>query len=312
MKPIHWRSKILLAAVEATYGTDAAPDAATDAVLMTQVQLSPMEGTDVDRDLELPYLGSQGTIPAELHMRLSFRVELEPSGTAGTPPAWGGLMRGCALAEVVVANTSVTYNPVTDDHESLTLKMYVGETLYVSTGARGNCMIRVDAQGIPYLEFAFTGLWAPASEAARPGAVDLSAYEAPKVASSRNTPVFTIDGTPLVMRSFALDLGNQVEPRFLVGSERIIIADRADAITTTVEAVPLTTLDPYALAEETERVPVVLQHGTDAGRIATLTAPRAQMQRPQGLSAAQGITEWPLRMVPVPEVGNDQWMLELT
>jgi hypothetical protein len=311
--PQKWKSKILLAKVETTYGTDPTPTAALNAILATEVRLSPMEGQDVSRDLETPYLGAQPSIPAELHRRLAFRVELTPSGAPGTAPAWGVLMRGCAMAEVITATTSVAYNPVSDAHESLTFYLWIGSTQYKLVGARGNCTLRVTAQGIVYLEFEFTGLWVAAAEVVRPTpALTAQLANKPKVASTANTPVFTYNAVPLVMRSFMLNFGNAVETRFLIGSESVLITDKAETIETRVEAVPLTTLDPYALAVAQTAEELVLTHGTVAGFIASLTVPAAQMQRTQSLENQQNIVEWPLRMVPLPVSGNDQFVLTLT
>ncbi|HFQ15140.1 MAG TPA: hypothetical protein ENK41_02190 [Rhodobacteraceae bacterium] len=308
---IKWRSKILLAEIESSYGSDPSPTGSANAVLATDVQLTPMEGNDVSRDLETPYLGAQATIPTELHSKLSFKVEMAPSGTAGTAPAWGPLLRACAVAETIVASTSVTYNPITDSHESLTFHLWIGSTRYVLLGSRGNCMIRADAQGIPYLEFEFTGLFSQPSEVSRPTPT-LSGFQKPLVATSTNTPTFTLGGTSFVMRSARLDLGNQVENRFLVGSESVLITDKAEVFETTVEAVALTTFNPFSLAAAQSSVAVSLVHGTAAGAIATLAIPTAQMQRPQGLENAQDIKEWPMRLVPLPSSGNDQWTLTLT
>ncbi len=309
--PIKWRSKIILAEIESAYGTDPSPTGSANAVLATDVQITPMEGNDVSRDLETPWLGAQATIPTELHAKLSFKVELAPSGTAGSAPAWGVLLRGCAVAETIVASTSVTYNPITDSHESLTFHLWIGSTRYVLLGARGNCMISVDAQGIPYLEFEFTGLFSQPSEQARP-TPDTSAWQKPLVATTANTPTFTMAGTSFVMRRARLDLGNQVENRFLVGSESVLITDKSESFETTVEAVALTTFNPFSLAAAQSSVAVSLVHGTAAGAISTLSLPAAQMQRPQGLENAQDIKEWPLRLVPLPTSGNDQWTLTLT
>lgn len=308
--PIYWKSKIFLAKLEATYGTDAAPGA-TDAIYATDVSLSPMEGTDVARDLELPYLGALGSVPVDLHRKLSFKVELTGSGTAGTAPAWGKLLRGCAVAETISAGTSVTYNPVSDGHESLTIHFLVGATRYRLLGARGTAKFVLNASGIPMIEFEFTGLYSAVSEESRP-ATDFSAWQRPTVVSSANTPTVTINAVSTVMRNFSLDLANSVEPRFLVGGESILITDRADMIEAQVEAVPVTTLDPYALAVAQAQVDVTVVHGTQAGHVATINAPAAQMMRPQGLTNAQNITEWPLRLQPVPQAGNDQWTLVLT
>lgn len=308
---LKWRNKILLCRLETTYGTDPVPVGADHAFLATEVQLTPMEGNDVSRDLETPYLGAQGSIPTGLHRKLSFKVEMVGSGTAGTAPAWGPILRACGVAETIDAGTSVTYNPISDDHESATFYIWIDTTLFKLTGTRGNCKFDASAQGIPYLEFEFTGLFSAATETVRVSP-DLSGFQKPQVATDRNTPTFTIDGDDYIMRSFMLDMGNQVEPRFLINSEAILITDRADVLQTTIEAVPLTTFDPFTLAENQTTVPVVLEHGTIAGQRVALNIPTAQMQRPQGLDNAQNIVEWPLRMVPLPTAGDDQWTLVLT
>lgn len=311
--PLKWKSKVLLGKIETGYATDPVPTGVANAILATEVRLTPMEGQDVSRNLELPYLGAQASIPTELHARLAFRVEMTPSGIAGTPPAWGVLMRGCAIAEVITAATSVVYNPVTNGHESVTLYLWIAGTLYKLIGARGTATLRVTAQGIPYLEFEFTGLWTKPAEVAQAVPV-LTAQLAnkPRVGTSANTPVFTYNAVPLVMRSFALAFGNAVETRFLIGSESVLITDKAETIETTVEAVPLTTLDPFSLAESQTAAALALTHGTTAGHIASVAVPAAQMQRLQSLENQQNIKEWPLRMVPVPVSGNDQWTLTLT
>jgi hypothetical protein len=309
--PIKWKSKILLAKTEASYGVDAAPTGAANAILATNVVLQPMEGQDVSRELELAYLAAQATIAAGLFMRLSFRVEMVPSGVAGTAPAWGPLLEACGAAQTIVAATSVTYNPVSDAHESVTIHFWIGGTRYVMLGTRGTCVKRVNAQGIVYLEFVMTGLFSQPSEQARPTPV-LTAFQKPLLATTANTPVFTIDGTAFVLRNFSLNLGNQVETRFLIGSESVLIVDRADLIETQVEAVPLTTFDPFDLALDQSTVPIVLTHGTVAGSIATLEADTCQVQRLAGFENAQNILEWPLRMTPLPTAGNDQWVLTLT
>ncbi|WP_048646604.1 phage tail tube protein [Nitratireductor soli] len=309
--PIKWRSKILLAKIEAAYGVDSAPTGGANAILATNIVLTPMEGQDVSRELELPWLAAQATIPAGLHVRLQFRVELVPSGAAGTAPAWGPLMRACAVAETVTPATSVVYNPVTDGHESVTIHFWIGGTRYVARGSRGTAVLRFTAQAVPYLEFDFRGLFAVPSEQARPTPT-LTAFLKPDLVTSAKTPSFEIGAQPFVMRSFALDLGNAIEMRFLVGSETVLITDKAESAAAQVEAVPLSTFDPYTAAQDQTSLAVELVHGTVAGRIATLDIAAAQLQRPAGLENAQDVLEWPLRLVPLPVAGNDQWTLTLT
>lgn len=307
---MRWRNKILLAKIEGTYGEDAAPTGAANAILATDVELKPMEGQDVSRELERPYLGAQPTVATDLHQVLSFKVEYAPSGTPGMAPAWGALLRACACAEVVVADTSVTYNPISDDPESATIHIWIDAIRFVLAGARGTAKLTATASGIPQIEFVFTALRIAPDAAARP-APDLSAWQRPQGFSNANSAL-SLAGASRVMRSFSLDLANQVEGRFLVGREDIRITDRADKIETTIEAVPLTDWDPYAAAETGAPVPLTLTHGQAAGSIATLAVPRAQVQRPSAFAQAQDVVEWPLALIPLPDAGNDQWTLTLT
>ena len=307
---IRWRNKVLVAKIESTYGTDASP-AGGDAILATNVQLTPMEGQDKSRDLDRGYLGGQPTIPLDLHAKLSFKVEIAGSGTRGTAPAWGPLVRACAFAETVSAGTSVIYNPISDGHESITLHLMIGATRYVLLGARGTLTFRYNSSDLPYFEFEFTGLFKVPAEASSV-TPNYSGFKKPEAVTNANTPDFSIDSTDFVLRSLSLNAGNDVQPRFLVGAERIIIVDRAEAVEFQVEAVPLTTLNPFQLALDQTAVDLQLVHGIGNGNIITLDVPTMQMQRPTGLTEAQGIKEWPLRGVPVPASGNDQFTLTLT
>ena len=306
------RRQVLLAKIETTFGTDAAPTGAANAILARNVAIRPMEGQDVSRDLVTPWFGAQPTIPTELHATLSFEVELAPSGTAGTPPAWGPLLRGCGCAQSTTGS-SVTFNPISTGFESLTFHFFQDGTRYRMLGARGTASLRVAAQAIPVIAFQFTGLYEPVTDQANPTPT-LSGWPQPQLATAANTPVFTLAGTALVLREFEMSLGVAPELRDLIGADarRIMITDRSETIRATVEAVALATFDPFERGATGTPFALALTHGTGAGRVASLAAPRVQMQRPDGLAAQQGVVEWPLRMVPLPEAGDDQWTLTLT
>ena len=80
----------------------------------------------------------------------------------------------------------------------------------------------------------------------------------------------------------------------------------------TVEAEPLTTINPFQLAVNQTQTPVIVQHGVTAGSRITINAPLAQVQRPTGVEENQGIAEWPLKLIPQQNAGNDQWTLAIT
>lgn len=311
--PIRWNSCIILAKIEATYGADPAPTGAANAILMTDVSLTPMDGEDVSRNLMRPYHGAQEEIPAGLRVQLTGSTELVGSGAAGTAPPWGVLARACGLAQVVSAGVNVVYSPISDGHEAITIYVWWGGTRQVLSGVRGTATLTINAQGIPTLRWTLTGLWNQPAEVAR-ATPSFDAWEKPQIASNANTPDFTIGGDPFVLRSFSLDLGCQVAPRLMIGREEIWIEERSETVAATIEAVPLTTFDPFAIARQGSDAPqeVEITHGTIAGRIVSLNAPTCQLMRPTGYAQAQGVVEWPLRFKPLPNLGNDQFTLTLT
>ena len=231
--PIKWRSKILLTELEAVYGTDPTP-AAGNAILAKNVEIKPMEGDDVSRDIENPYLGGQAEIPTALRSTITFSTELVGSGAAGTAPAWGPLARGCGLAEVIAAATSVTYSPITDNMESVTFHFWIGDTRHVLTGCRGTAQLTANAQGIPEIRWTFTGLWNEPTSSARI-TPDFSSFKKPKIATSSNTPTFNVNGVSLVLRNFGLNLNCDVQPRLLIGREEILIVGRDEEISIQVK-----------------------------------------------------------------------------
>ena len=318
-EPINWKSKIILAKAETTYGVYEALDGATDAMLMSNVSISPMDGEEISRDIELPYLGAEEQIVVALRSVLQGSVELVGPGANGVAPAWSPLLRACGVAEVITPETgpgandgSVVYNPVSENHESVSIDFYIGETLHRLLGVRGTATISMNANEIPRMNFTLTGIWVQPTNAARP-AVDLSRFQAPVAASTLNTPEFQINGVNFVMRNFSLDLANDVQQRLLVGRDSVLIVDRNDAISTTVEAQPLTAFNPFELARSKQRMPIAITHGTQAGRRARLLAPTASVNRPQGYESDQNILEWPLTFSALPtSAGDDQWSLTIT
>lgn len=305
-----WKSKTILAKSEVTYGVDPTPTGALNAILASDVTFTPMEADWLTRNVERRYMGAQPGIPTSFRSTLSMSVELVGSGTPGTPPGWDALIRACAAARVITANTSVEYSPVTNGHESAALYFDVDGTLYKMLGTRGTAVLTVNAAGIPVIAFTLTSLFTMPAEQPRL-TPDYSAFRAPQAANKANTPTFTIGGTPFIMRSFSLTMNNDVQSRFLVGQEEILIVDRNEEVAVQVEAKVLTAYNPYALAQSGDLQAIVLVHGNVAGRITRVDLPRAQQQQP-GFTQEQNIVEWPLTFSPQPNAGDDQWKITLT
>jgi hypothetical protein len=308
---IKWKSKIILAKIEATYNVDPTPTGAANAMLMTDVTLTPMDGEDVPRNLELPYFGAQDEYPVGLRAVLEGNTELVGSGAAGTAPKWGPLARACSLAETISAGVSVTYNPIQESQESVAVHFYVGGTRHVFLGTRGDGDLMLNAQGIPVMRWKLTGIWSVPTEQTRPTPV-FTGWQKPAIVTSVNTPTFSLGGTAFVMRNATLKIGSEIKPRFLVGRDSIDIVDRNSELAASVEAVPLTTFDPFSRAIGFTTTAVSIVHGTAAGYITTIAAPAGVVRRLTGYEVPDKVLEWPLRIGLKPSSGNDDFTITLT
>lgn len=96
------RKRLILAKTEATYGTDSSP-VGTDAILVKELEITPIEADVVSRDLIRPYLGNSDQLLANTRVSITFQVELAGSGTAATAPRFSSLLKACGMAETTTA-----------------------------------------------------------------------------------------------------------------------------------------------------------------------------------------------------------------
>ncbi|MCX7284405.1 MAG: hypothetical protein NTX28_10230 [Novosphingobium sp.] len=304
-----WKSKTILAKIEAVYATDSNPTGAANAILAEDVTYTPMEGDWIERNTDTRYFGAKPGLGANFRSVLTLSIPLVGSGVPGTAPAWGPLLRACNVAQVATPGVKVEYTPVTDNAESATLYFDVDGTKHIMLGTRGNAVIKVTAGGIPMLTFTLTSLFTVPAEAAKP-TPDYSGFIAPQVGSKANTPTFTIGGAAMVLRELELDLGRDVQPRMLIGQEQILIVDAKETLKAQIEAVALNVYNPFAIAIAGTLQAIALVHGTVAGRITAIDFGQAQQKLPT-YQEQQGILEWPLEFSPLPAAGNDQWKITL-
>lgn len=299
----YYRKLAILAKPEVTYGTDATPTGAANAMLMTEVTVTPIEGERVSRDLLLPYFGDQGFVLAGTYARIEGSVEIAGTGAKGTVPGYGALLRACGLAEVVAAGSMVEYKPVSADQESVSIYANLDGVNHILVGARGTVSISLTPKQIPRFRFTLSGLLGEITDQPLPAAV-FTAFKKPLVVSKKNT-TFQLHGLAPVMESFSLDLGNQVEARMLVNAESIEITDRRVTGTTVIEAVKLATKDWYSAALNSATGAMLATHGTVEGNIVEFQSGAVQVGQPtHGNSQGVMTTSLPLTCCPV--TGDDE------
>ena len=153
-----FRKLAALVKIETTYGADAVPTGAADAMLMTDVAFTPMEGQEVSRDLLLPFLGHQGVELTGLYARLQGSVEIAGAGAVGTAPAYGPLLRACGMAEDEESGVSVTYLPVSAGEEAASIYFNADGVRHVLLGSRGTWTANLAPNQIPRFRFDMMGL----------------------------------------------------------------------------------------------------------------------------------------------------------
>jgi hypothetical protein len=91
------RNKTLMVKIETTYGVDAVPTGAANAVLCkTDVNVTPLESERVPREVIQAYMGHQQDLPVATRMKIEFDIERPAPAAPSTcrPPG----DRCCAAA----------------------------------------------------------------------------------------------------------------------------------------------------------------------------------------------------------------------
>lgn len=274
-----WRQRCILAVAETTYGTDPTPTGASNAILCSEPTIRPLEGGTVDRQLLYPTMGASPLLHVNSHVVVEFGVELAGSGTAGTAPAYAPLLLACGLAETVVESTSAAYQPDSDADDSVTIYFHIGGSKHALTGARGNARLVLPSNDVPRIMFTFTGLWVDPAAASQP-TPDFSSFTAPLTVSKTNTPTGKLHTLDAVIQSLEIDLGNVTPHRDLINSKAVPIADRQTTGRIVIEAPALGTKNFFTIAKAGSLGALQLVHGTTAGNICTIDAPKVQVLNP--------------------------------
>lgn len=97
------RKRLLRAGLENPVGTFVPPSID---ILARSIDVSPVEGTIVERDVILPHLDKLKHLRVGDYAQIKFQTELAGSGAAGTAPPWAPLLLGCGFSEVTKAVVS--------------------------------------------------------------------------------------------------------------------------------------------------------------------------------------------------------------
>jgi hypothetical protein len=284
------RNTAIQAKIEATYKTDPVPTGAANSMLVSNVSINPLNAQNVSRELIRPWLGGSEQLVGTAFKEVSFDIELAGSGTAGTAPAYGPLLRACGLAETVTASTRVDYTPISTAFESVTIYVYDDGVLHKLLGARGDFEIAMGLSERPVFRFRFLGIDGGDS-AASPSGTSYTLFQKPLVITDTNSGDVTLGctyatgalsgGTTYPSRGIpSIRLGNSVAHTPLLGGEEIDITQRdvTGSVELDLTAAQEVTLMATVKANTTQGLGI--QHGTTAGNIALIHLPNVQLINP--------------------------------
>lgn len=270
------RKRVILIELETTYGTETGiAVTGADAVLVTDLSITPQSSDVVSRNLIRPYLGASQQLLANTRVECTFSVELAGSGTAGTAPQYRKALLACGLNEDATSVTdTVSYTPVSENFESVTIHYMIDGVRHMVRGCRGTFSLNATVGEIPQINFSFTGLYVAPDDATLVTPT-YSNQSAPLIFKNGNTTSFELLSYAGALQSFSFDLGNSLVYRELIGgSKEVLITDRAATGSVSIEAVKMATKNYFDSAVDDDATLGNLQftHGTVAGNKAQFTS----------------------------------------
>lgn len=305
------RKQRALVKIETTYGTDSTPDG-SNMVYASAFDVTPYAGDTVTRDRFRGHMGAYAEINVAPFVIINITAPLAGSGEAGTPPAFSPLLRACGMAETEEVGTDVTYDPVSEDFESCTIYYIKDGQQHKATGCRGTFTLNAEAGSIPTIQFQMTGFY---SHPTSPGNVSPSAItQADEVPVNTTNTTMSVHGFAACGQSLSVEQGNTINYNNLINCDQVWLTDRQSTGQIQIEAPDLATKDYFTAVESHEQITlkeVTLTHGTTAGNIVTVTAPKTQLSNitPTGVD---GVTHYQLAARYIPDQGDDEYSLVFT
>lgn len=312
MASILTRRRLILAKIESVYGNDSTPSGSSNAVLVRNLEIQPLVAETVNRDLVRPYMGQADQLLAQTRVEVTFEVELAGSGTPGTAPAYGPILKACGLSETLVTSTSATYAPVSTSFSSVTIHYHEDGIRHKLTGCRGSFEITGEVGQIPVIAFTMTGIYNAPTDETLPTPTYAN-QATPLIFKQGNTTNFTAFSYAGCLQSYSFSIANDVIYRELVGcSKEILITNRAPSGTVVIEAPTIAAKDFFAIATGSSTGSITLQHGITGGNIVTVTTAQSDLGN-LTYSDQDGIQMLNMPFIAIPtNAGNDELSLVYT
>jgi hypothetical protein len=273
----YFRNTILCSKAETTYGQTASTAGADYLITLADASISPLVAESKDVDILDGAFGStRSPIIAMRKVEASLPMQLQGSGTAGTPPKFSHLLLGSGM-NLTTAGAVNTYNMITSDAPASSELMWFGAgQRHQALGCRGGFEMAFTAGEVPRITFNRTGIYVEPTNVANPTGT-ISNQAAGVVFDSANTPTASIGGVSVCVQSMTVTVEPELFFQDYAGcSKEVQITNHTVSGTITiVRPADLATFNPYALCTNGTRQAITFTHGPSAGLRVAPTIPYA-------------------------------------
>jgi hypothetical protein len=272
---------LILAKVEATYGTDPTPTPAANAILAEGVEVSAV-GRRLERGAYPGFMGKIAPVNIGEAVRVRFTTEIKGKGGAvDVPPEIGVLFKGCNFTETINIGVSVIYLPNSNisGNTSIAIYAYQHDILHKILGARGTFSGVCVATEYTKITWEFTGIYAGPADQSIPAGTFATTIP-PRFLSAS----FAFDAYAAVINSFNFDIGNAIAKRVdansATGIKEWLITNREPRGSIDPEMVTVATKDLWGYWSASTQAAITATIGSATGNKCVIDAPKAVLDVP--------------------------------
>jgi hypothetical protein len=310
------KKTVVLVKVEVTSGTDSVPTGAANAIQVMDLDITPLDATNIDTNPITSYFGGGVQLVGTASVKCSFSVLLAGAGTAATAPAWGALLLACGTSETtgLTVPNRVEYLPATDSLKTITIYWYDDGLLHKLLGTFGNCKLSAKSGEAPKLTFDFVGLDGGVSATANATAT-LTGWKVPVGVTKANVTDINLGGTYAAgvitggtaynSTGLTLDWGNSISFAPMLTTEQVVFADRNMTGSVSLDLTAAQEVTQMAAVKANTLTSVGFVLGTATGNKIMLHMPSVQLINPKKEEFnGMRLIGFDMRVLPV--TGNDE------
>jgi hypothetical protein len=268
--------------IEVTRGTDSIP-AAANAMLLMESSIAPA-ADKLERKVDRPFYGGDPFVLVGKRVELNSKVDLLGAAAAGTAAPLGTIYRICGHSEVLVADTSATYAPISKNFESATIYFYDSGMWWKMLGCNGSIDIDWSIKGYAMGTLKCIGTFAVPTDGEVPSGIDWTTFQTPPAIETETWEVTMDSGAGAVAvcaQKLTLTQGADVKIIECSNNRQAFIAGRKPSGSLTVyKDATLATWNPFQIAAD-HTIVTLASTITKAAGLNVATTIRAQLELPK-------------------------------